>query len=164
MSDYLTEIEAIKQLKYRYLRSIDLKLWAELRDTFTEDAISAYADGAQAFRGRDAVMSFLIEALAGDLVTLHQVHHPEIEVTSPESATGTWYLQDFVINPGDDRPIIPGRTILTGAAFYTDEYLKVNDQWKIKRTGYTRTFETYQSLDDHPSLEIRSPWIKKPLA
>lgn len=160
MVDDLKEIEAIKQLKYRYVRSVDLKLWDELRETFTEDAISAYADGAQAFRGREAVMSFLIEALKGDLITLHQVHHPEIELTSPQTATGTWYLQDYVINPGGDRPIIPGRTILSGAAFYADEYLKIDDQWKIKKTGYTRTFETFQSLDDHPSMEIRSPWIK----
>ena len=161
MVDDLKEVEAIKQLKYRYLRSVDLKLWDELRETFTEDAISAYADGTQAYRGRDAVMSFLIEVLKGDLITLHQVHHPEIELISPEAATGTWYLQDYVINPGGDRPIIPGRTILSGAAFYSDEYLKINDQWKIKKTGYTRTFETFQSLDDHPSMEIRSPWIKE---
>jgi hypothetical protein len=159
--DDLKEIEAIKQLKYRYLRSVDLKLWDELRETFTEDAVSAYADGAQAFRGREAVMSFLVEALEGDLITLHQVHHPEIALTSSNAATGTWYLQDYVINPGSDRPVIPGRTILTGAAFYSDEYLKVDDQWKIKKTGYTRTFETFQSLDDHPSMEIRSPWTEE---
>ena len=161
MIDDLKEIEAIKQLKYRYLRSVDLKLWDELRETFTEDAISAYADGTQAFRGREAVMSFLIEALEGDLITLHQVHHPEIVLTSPHSATGTWYLQDHVINPGPDRPVIPGRTVLNGAAFYSDEYLKSGDEWKIKKTGYTRTFETFQSLDDHPSMEIRSPWTEE---
>ncbi len=161
MIDDLKEIEAIKQLKYRYLRSVDLKLWDELRETFTEDAISAYADGTQAFRGREAVMSFLIEALKGDLITLHQVHHPEIVLTSSHSATGTWYLQDHVINPGPDRPVIPGRTVLNGAAFYSDEYLKSGDEWKIKKTGYTRTFETFQSLDDHPSMEIRSPWTEE---
>jgi hypothetical protein len=32
------------------------------------------------------------------MITLHQGHHPEIELTSPTTATGTRYLEDQVID------------------------------------------------------------------
>ena len=35
----LDEIEAIRQLKYRYLRAVDLKLWDLLASTFAVDAV-----------------------------------------------------------------------------------------------------------------------------
>ncbi|MCH2170629.1 nuclear transport factor 2 family protein [Myxococcota bacterium] len=153
----LQEIEAIKQLKYRYLRAVDMKLWDLLRDTFAEDAVSSYAGGSWSFNGRDEILNFLTDAL-GELVTLHQCHHPEIELTSPTTAKGIWYLEDYVINPEGDQPAIPARTILRGAAFYHDEYVKVDGEWKIQSTGYERTFEEHQSLDDCPTLELKSRW------
>jgi len=41
----LVEIEAIKRLKYKYLRCIDQKRWDELAETFTEGATCSYGDG-----------------------------------------------------------------------------------------------------------------------
>ena len=43
--DDLHEIEAIKRLKYRYMRCLDQKRWAELAECFTEDATTAYGGG-----------------------------------------------------------------------------------------------------------------------
>jgi hypothetical protein len=37
----LEEIEAIKQLKYRYFRCLDSKRWAELAECFAPDATSS---------------------------------------------------------------------------------------------------------------------------
>jgi hypothetical protein len=39
----LADIEAIKALKYRYLRAVDLRDWDLLVSTLTEDATAAYA-------------------------------------------------------------------------------------------------------------------------
>ena len=39
------ELEAIKRLKYRYFRCLDLKRWDELKECFVEDATSAYGGG-----------------------------------------------------------------------------------------------------------------------
>ena len=50
MAADLNELEAIKRLKYRYVRSLDLKLWDELEQCLTEDCHSAYGDG-QFMRG-----------------------------------------------------------------------------------------------------------------
>ena len=41
----LLEIEAIKQLKYRYFRHLDLKEWDALAELFAPDARSSYGDG-----------------------------------------------------------------------------------------------------------------------
>ena len=134
------DLEAIRQLKYRYLRAVDLKLWDLLASTFAPDAISAYDSGKNAYVGRDAIVAWLRNAMDNQVITLHQVHHPEIELLSDTTARGTWYLEDRVINAGPDLPEMPGHSILFGAAFYSDEYVKRDGEWKIKQTGYERTY------------------------
>jgi hypothetical protein len=131
----LEEIEAIKQLKYRYMRCIDQKLWQEMEGCFTPDATCSYSGGRYAFQGRDAIMKFLTESMSRPtFLSSHRVHHPEISLESETRATGTWALEDYVI---DEQH---GLTI-HGAAFYQDEYVKVDGAWKIRHTGYERTFE-----------------------
>jgi hypothetical protein len=131
----LEAIEAIKQLKYRYLRHLDCKEWTELKELFVDDATSAYGDGKYSYQGRDAIVSFLTDALdRRSMLTTHQVHHPEIEITSDTTATGVWSLEDIVID-------LQHEITIRGAAFYRDEYVKVNGRWKFKSTGYTRIYE-----------------------
>ena len=50
----LHELEAIKRLKYKYLRCLDQKLWDEIGALFTADATCSYSGGKYAFAGRDA--------------------------------------------------------------------------------------------------------------
>ena len=67
-------IEEIKQLKYRYLRFLDTKEWDALAELFLEDATSAYGDGKYAFEGREAIMTFLRDALGRpSILTAHHV-------------------------------------------------------------------------------------------
>jgi hypothetical protein len=136
----LDEIEAIRQLKYRYLRAVDLKLWDLLASTFATDAVSAYDSGKNAYVGRDAIVKWLRGAMENHVVTMHQVHHPEIELTSPTTATGRWHLEDRVINDGPALPEMPAHSILFGTAYYADEYVKRDGQWLIARTGYERVY------------------------
>ena len=63
----LEETEAIKRLKYRYMRSIDQKLWDEMRSCFTPDATTSYSGGKYAFEGIDAISSRLIKDLLATL-------------------------------------------------------------------------------------------------
>jgi hypothetical protein len=144
----LHEIEAIKRLKYRYIRCIDQKLWSELGECFTEDATAAYSGGKYSFSGRDEIMKFLVESMSRhSFLSSHRVHQPEIELTSETTATGIWALEDTVIDTEHD-------ITLRGAAFYRDEYLKIDGQWKIQSTGYQRTFEEVQSRKDCPGLTL----------
>ncbi len=137
----LDEIEAIKQLKYRYFRCLDSKLWDELAECFTADATTWYDSGKYSFAGRDAIMKFLRDALGShDVISLHQGHHPEIRIAGATAATGIWYLEDRLY-------FTKQKMMLWGAAFYEDEYVKSEAGWRIARTGYRRTFEEIQSRE-----------------
>ncbi len=131
----LEEIEAIKKLKYKYFRCLDSKDWAGLAETLAEDASSAYDSGKYSFEGRAAIMEFLEGALGSKrAVSMHHGHHPEIELTGETTATGCWYLEDIVI-------FLDADLTLHGAGFYRDEYVKTAEGWRIRSTGYERTFE-----------------------
>jgi hypothetical protein len=133
----LIEIEAIKRLKYRYLRCLDRMLFDELADCFAEDATASYADGKWSFSSREAIMEFL-RSHAGGRVSLHAAHHPEIDLTTDTTAVGTWALEDTIFRPD-------GST-LHGAAHYHDTYEKTDGRWKIKSTGYERLFEVRSTM------------------
>ena len=155
----LEELEAIKRLKYRYQRYLDCKLWDELRLLFTEDATVGYDSGRHSATGPDRIIEFLRGTLARtDVVGMHQVHCPEIEITSATAARGVWYLHDFVVNPGEESGGMPARSLLQGAGFYEDRYVKVKDSWKIQHTGYERTFELIVPLESGPGVALRSRW------
>ncbi len=131
----LVELELIKQLKYKYMRCLDQKLWDEISDCFTEDAQCSYSGGKYAFAGRDNIVTFFRQAMdRKSFLSSHRVHQPEIELTSATTATAIWALEDYVVDTERDVTI-------HGAAFYRDEYVKVGGAWKLHRTGYDRTFE-----------------------
>ena len=77
-------------------------------------------------------------SLGPAIITVHHVHHPEIEVDG-DTATGTWYLQDTVL-------ITEHRMLLRGAAFYADRYRRDEHGWRIAETGYTRSYESVEEL------------------
>ena len=118
------------------------------RDCFAPDATAAYDGDKYSFQGRERILGFLEAALGRPtLISLHQGHHPEIELTSPTTATGIWYLEDQVIDAKRN-------TTLRGAAFYHDEYVKLDGAWKLQSTGYVRTFEEIQDRSETPSLKL----------
>lgn len=129
------DIEAIKRLKHKYFRCLDSKLWDELAECFTEDATTSYTDGKYSFRGVEAVIGFLRKSLGPDtVVSMHQGHQPEIDITSETTAKGIWTSEAGLI--------ITDRNVATREVnFYHDEYVKAGGQWKIKHTGYKRLFE-----------------------
>lgn len=131
----LVEIERIKQLKHRYQRCLDLKRWDEIVHCFTEDAVASYSAGRYAFDGRDRIVEFFRAAMGRPtFLSSHRVHEPEIVLTGPGTARGTWALEDWVVDTERNLTI-------HGAAFYEDEYRLVDGEWRIARTGYERVFE-----------------------
>ena len=145
----LDDVEAICRLKYAYFRLLDLKRYTELGALLTDDATTSYQSGELRQAGRDAIVAFLRTSL-GDpgIVTTHNGHHPEIELTSERSATGTWYLEDRVIVPAHDF-------VLTGTALYHDEYVKDSGEWRIAHTGYDRIYEEHRRYSSGRVLSLR---------
>ena len=85
----MDDIEAIKQLKARYFRTMDTKDWAGMRQVFTDDVVMDTTDsGGGVVTGADAFMAFLQETLA-DAITVHQGHMPEIDLRSETRRPGS---------------------------------------------------------------------------
>ena len=139
----LETIEAIKRVKYRYLRALDTKHWDDFADTLTEDIVGDYGSSMgkeHHFTNRDELVEFMRTSMPANVITEHRVTHPEITVIGENEAEGTWYLQDRVIVPEFNF-------LLFGAAFYHDRYRKTEDGWRICATGYQRTYDATQSLE-----------------
>lgn len=148
----LVELEAIKRLKYKYLRCLDQKRWDEMRECFTEDAVAAYSGGKYSYEGREAILEFLRRSMGAEsFLSSHRAHHPEIELRSPSEASATWALDDVVIEE-------KWGVTIRGAAFYQDEYRKEDGRWRIVRTGYRRTYEEIQPRKDVPGLRLTASW------
>ena len=126
----MDDLEAIRQLKARYFRTMDTKDWAAMRTVFTHDVvIDTTASGGNVVEGADAFMAFLEDTLGG-ATTVHQGHTPEITLTSDTTATGVWALNDIVIFPTGVR--------LDGYGHYHETYAKVGGEWKIASSRLTR--------------------------
>jgi uncharacterized protein (TIGR02246 family) len=126
----MDDIEAIKQLKARYCRTMDTKDWAAMRRVFTDDVTMDTTDsGGGVVSGADDFMAFLVGAI-GDVVTVHQCHTPEIEVTSPTTATGIWAMEDMLR--------FADGTELHGYGHYHEAYRKADGAWRIASSTLTR--------------------------
>jgi uncharacterized protein (TIGR02246 family) len=126
----MDDVEAIRQLKARYFRTMDTKDWAGMRQVFTDDVVmDTTASGGGVVSGADEFMAFLEPALA-DATTVHHGHMPEIEITSATSATGIWALQDLIIFPDGTR--------MLGFGHYHETYEKHDEDWRIKSLTLTR--------------------------
>lgn len=129
----LVEIEEIKQLKARYCRLLDTKDWAAWRTLFADDFLSDTSPaGGKVIRGADEFVAFTRKSLRGQ-ATVHQVHAPEIELTSPTTARGVWALEDVVrFGPGVN---------LRGYGHYHETYEKLDGHWRFTSSTLTRLRE-----------------------
>lgn len=89
----MSDIREIEQLKFRYVRLLDTKQWDEFATCFSDDATADYA--GLSFGSPGELVDYMRTNLPTEIITMHQVHHPEIAVDG-EEATGCWYLHDKV--------------------------------------------------------------------
>ncbi|BBY20231.1 hypothetical protein MSTO_04360 [Mycobacterium stomatepiae] len=131
----LLAIESIKQLKACYCRYLDTKDWAAWRALFTDDFVSDTSKaGGKLIAGADDFVAFTRKSIGRRWqATTHQVHAPEIELTSATTARGVWALQDVVrFGPG---------LHLVGYGHYHESYENLAGQWLIKSSKLTRLRE-----------------------
>jgi uncharacterized protein (TIGR02246 family) len=126
----MDDIEAIKQLKARYCRLMDTKDWAGYRQVFTDDVtMDTTESGGSVITGADQFLEFLVAAI-GEVITVHQCHTPEIDITSPTTATGIWAMEDMLRFPDGNDMHAYGQ--------YHETYEKGAGQWRIKSSKLTR--------------------------
>jgi uncharacterized protein (TIGR02246 family) len=142
MSEY-DEIESIKRLKARYFRTMDTKDWAGMREVFAPDVvIDTTEDGAPIMEGRAAFIEF-IEPMLAEVTTVHHGHMPEIELTSPTTATGIWAMEDHLWWP-DGSPI----RHLHAYGHYHETYVKLAEGWRIQTLKLTRLRQDFLLAED----------------
>jgi SnoaL-like domain len=109
-AESLIAFEGIRQLKARYTYLLDTKQWSEWRDLFTDDFHweTTSVEGDLVVDGADTFVEMVSSSL-GQGPTVHQVHNPVLELTSPTTATGIWPMFDYVKLPeafGQPGPVL----------------------------------------------------------
>jgi uncharacterized protein (TIGR02246 family) len=130
----LVAIEAIKRLKARYFRHMDRKDWDAWGQVFAEDAVLEVPEVDMVLTGREAIVASVSGSLVGTQ-TVHHGHMPEIEITGPDAATGTWAMADYVEWP---RPEGGDRVGLMGYGHYVEAYTRADGEWRIARSRLER--------------------------
>ncbi|MCY3882944.1 MAG: nuclear transport factor 2 family protein [Dehalococcoidia bacterium] len=125
------EIEAIKQLRVLYSQLFDGLRTDEMAMLFTEDAVCEFSDDLPYgdWVGRDEIRE-QYRKVAGNASRpfsfMHATTNGWVQLTGPDSATGSWFLLDLGL--GDN----PNPVGLLGV--YNDVYKKVDGEWFIHRT------------------------------
>jgi len=129
----LEDIEAIRQLKARYLFCCDCKDPKGARSCFVDGPIHIDYGVIGTFDNADAVIKVFTDLACHDhMVETHHGVNPQIEVIDASHAKGTWELHYFLV---DTR----SRNLTQLGGYYEDEYRKVNGEWKISRTRFVVT-------------------------
>ncbi len=151
----LSDVYEIQLLKARYFRYMDLRMWDEWRDLFTDD-LELYIEDSKtpesatlAVKGADALVAYLAASDPGK-ITVHQGHMPEIEFLDEDTAIGIWAMFDWV----DD----PGRGLASqGYGHYHEQYVRCHDgNWRISSVRLTRIRVNdvpHQPPDQQPTLD-----------
>lgn len=141
----LMAVEDIKALKARYCRLLDTKDWDGLAALFLDDAVLDVQQdtGNPPIHGRAAIIEQIRFAVI-EAASSHQVHTPEISLSSDATAEGVWAMQDRVVwQPG--KSPIPGVASITGYGQYHETYRDTPDGWKFASLRLTRFH-----VDMHP--------------
>jgi hypothetical protein len=133
----MAAIEDIKQLKGRYQRALDGHQWEVFASCLTEDFTVRDDSMGRSTEGRDQVIANIREALGKFSLRKHYMILPEIEITSSTTAKGKWTLTDF-------------------EAWYEDEYVKENGEWKVRRTHVHRSEADIQRTKDRAAAAMAS--------
>ena len=138
----LEDLEAIRQLKARYLNACDLKEIDAIRQCFADGEIVIDYGQIGVFNNREGLISIFNEQGNHDYIAdSHHGSNPEITLTGNDGAVGRWALAFSQINSKTN-------VITQLSGFYDDEYRKINGQWLIVKTTFTVTSSLISALND----------------
>tara|TARA_B100001146_G_scaffold14478_1_gene11567 strand:+ start:1007 stop:1504 length:498 start_codon:yes stop_codon:yes gene_type:complete len=128
----LIEIEDIKKMRLHYSYFMDIRDLDKLMEVFAEGALCEYGPYGE-WRGKETILNnykeTFKETMDNPFASMHVNTNHLVEITGPTSAKGRVYLVDIVtdVKP-DENPFL-------WFALYDEEYEKIDNSWKIKRTS-----------------------------
>ena len=129
----LSDIESIRQLRYRYWRSIHKGMWDELVDCYADDAAVDFGYGLN-LEGRQALLDFYKGSMGAAFILVDpQGHNPEIEILSPTTARGFWQWDNIMVEAKTNKAVRRGGS-------YDEEYVKRNGAWRIAVQNVTHIY------------------------
>ncbi len=145
------DIEAIRQLKHRYGRAVDLREIGVLEELLTDDFymdVSPHDDlGTVNKQDRQATFRFFTDRLTPDVIAQHHMHSPEIKLTGDSTAEGVWYLEYFSCN-------VTTRQTARGTSLYFDHYRKLGGRWKIAYMKYQLVYRIEEPLAAEAKIAV----------
>ncbi len=143
----LEAIEAITALKYRYWRACDGKDPVGFRSAFIATGAAIDFGPLGSFDDADPITD-IYRAIAlkkqdGKYLILDMHHglHPDIQLTSDTTASGSWTLRFRQLNLAE-------RTEKVAAIEYDDRYVVEDGVWKIAACKATDLWSITRPLDD----------------
>ncbi|MFN0147796.1 MAG: nuclear transport factor 2 family protein [Dehalococcoidia bacterium] len=124
---FATEYVEIRQLVERYADAVNRVDAAAWEATWAEDAV--WDLGAMKTEGRDKVVAFWKQVMPTFPFVVQIIHSGVVNSVDGDSATGTWYLSEYM-HRGDG-----GRN--HGIGVYRDDYVRVGGEWLFKRRRYS---------------------------
>ncbi len=141
----MDDIDAIKQAKARYWIGVDTNDGDMVRSVLAEDcALDYHSCCADPTSGTDFLpaMNVTLNGRANwianglsraGIISVHQGHHADIELTGDNAAKGVWSFTDRFFVPSG-KPF----SRFTGYGFYHETYEKVAGSWLIKTLRISR--------------------------
>jgi hypothetical protein len=142
----LLDIEAIKRLKAAYFRCMDQQDWDGFADLLTDDFEVIFAVPAEQFYPDDATelpdgrmladrarLLAWMRVGAQGMRTVHHAHMPVIEITGPDSATGSWSMTDYTGWTGEHGPVW-----MCSYGSHQETYRRTGDRWRICHSVFER--------------------------
>jgi hypothetical protein len=158
----LLDIEAIKQLKARYFRFVDIEDFAAFRQLFTDDA--DFDVEGNLIHGAGAFIARVVQHHTNaEVRSVHHGHMPEIELTSATTAQGTWAMVDYVDRIWNDEG---RREAFQGYGHYEETYTKDDGAWRISsmKLRRIRVDRLPEPIGPFPHRDRTAPSVLPPAA
>jgi len=138
----LEDIDAIHQLKAHYFFCCDQKDPEGMRACFADGEVSIDYGSIGVFQDRDQLVA-VFERLGchAHIVDIHHGVNPQITILDDGHARGSWGLHFQQIDTLK-------KTVTQLAAYYEDEYRKIDGEWKISKTRCNVTSTLVTAITD----------------
>ncbi|CAH0993191.1 hypothetical protein SIN8267_03332 [Sinobacterium norvegicum] len=138
----LEAIEAIKQLKARYLAACDQKQVEQIRDCFVEQSVDIDYGAVGRFSHRDQLVALFDQVGNHDyMVEMHHAQNPQITIIDEDTAEAEWGLFYYLVNTQENS-----LTQLGGC--YRDGYRRIDGQWYIAKSHFSVDSTVASQLSD----------------